>query len=169
MHTRDEVRSALDYNFKSLMDCLGQLTEEELTERTVDGEWTVKDVIAHVWDRSDEALHTAKAWRRPRPRQEGIHNDDASNEAHVNARRILPLISVVDGATGAHRRLIHFVDQADDATLEVVGQAPSGSEMSLLEMLYEIAEHYARHAQSLAAFQLNCLGGDETQPRDSVC
>ena len=32
MHTRDEVRSALDQNFKTLMDCLGQLTEEEARE-----------------------------------------------------------------------------------------------------------------------------------------
>ena len=169
MHTRDEVRTALDRNFKSLMDCLGQLTEEELTERPVTGDWTVKDVIAHVWDRSDEALQTAKVWRGPRRWQEGISYDDAWNEAHVNARRVLPLISVVDGATGTHRKLMHLVDEADDAILQQVGQAPWGSEMSLLEMLYEIAEHYAQHAQSLTVFQLNCLGGDENQPRDSVC
>ena len=35
MRTRDEVRAVLDANFKSLMDCLGQLTEEELTANVV--------------------------------------------------------------------------------------------------------------------------------------
>ncbi len=169
MHTRDEVRTALDRNFKSLMDCLGQLTEEELTERPVAGEWTVKDIIAHVWDRGDEALHTAKVWRGPRPWQAGVNYDDAWNDAHVNARRVLPLINVVDGVTGVHRRLIHFLDEADDDVLAQAGKVPWDGEMPLIDMLYEVAEHYALHAQSLAAFQTNCLGSDEDQPRDSIC
>jgi hypothetical protein len=170
MHTRDEVRTALDRNFKSLMDCLGQLTEEELTERPVAGDWTVKDIIAHVWDRGDEVLHMTKVWRGPRPWQAGVSYDDAWNEAHVNARRVLPLISVVDGVTGVHRRLVHFLDVADDDILAQVGKAPWDEvEMALIEMLYETAEHYARHAQSLTVFQLNCLGGDNDQPRDSIC
>ena len=56
MHTRDEVRTALDANFKALMDCLGQLTEDELTENVVHGKWTAKDIIAHVWDYESDIL-----------------------------------------------------------------------------------------------------------------
>ncbi len=167
MHTRDEVRTSLDQNFKSLMDCLGQLTEEELTEKPVAGGWTVKDIIGHVWDWGEEALRTAKAWQKPRPWQEGIVYDDAWNEQHASARQALPLITVVDGVTGAHRRLVHFVDLADDAVLAEVGRAHWGNEMPLIEMFYEMAEHYAAHAQNLAVFQLECLDSDN--PKDSPC
>ena len=49
MHTCDEAWTALDRSFKEFMDCLGQLTEEELTSAPVAGKWTVKDVVIHVW------------------------------------------------------------------------------------------------------------------------
>ncbi len=168
MHTRDEVRTALDANFKAMMDCLGQLTEDELTGTVAAGAWTAKDIIAHVWDWGDETIHTAKAWRSARPWQEGVAYDDAWNEAHVSARRILPLISVVDGITGSHRRLMHFLDMADDATLAELGRAPWGAEMPLIEMFDEIATHYAQHAQDLASYRQRCLGAEQER-QDSGC
>jgi hypothetical protein len=167
MRTRDEVRTALDRNFRSLMDCLGYLTEEELTEKPVAGSWTVKDVIAHVWDWGDEAVRTAEAWRRPRPWQDGVTYDDAWNEMHVANRRVLPLMNVIEGATGVHRHLIRLADTVDDRTFNQTGRAWWGAEMTLGDLLYEMAEHYAEHAQCLTVFQLECLGADATN--DSPC
>ena len=71
MHTRDEAWRSLEDGFKVFMDCLGQLTEDELTSTCVVGKWTVKDVVAHVWSWDDLAGHTAKAWLGPRPWQNG--------------------------------------------------------------------------------------------------
>ena len=48
MRTRDEAWVALDTTFKSLMECIEELTEEELTQVPVTDVWTVKDVIAHL-------------------------------------------------------------------------------------------------------------------------
>jgi uncharacterized protein (TIGR03083 family) len=160
MRTREEVQTSLDENFKKLMDCLGQLTEDELTSAPVVGEWTVKDVIAHVWARSDEAVQAAKAWQKPRTGQEGATHDDSWNEQQVAARRALPLITVVDGITGTHRRLMHILDVSDDETLAQVGRAPWGDEMTLLELIDTMSEHYAEHAGALAAYQGHCLGAD---------
>ncbi len=160
MHTRDEVRSALDHNFKALMDGLGQLTEEELTTNVVAGTWTARDIIGHVWDWGDEALRSAKAWRGSLGREAHVGDEDAWNEAHVVARRGMALITVVDGVTGSHRRLIHFVDMAEDDRLAEVGRAPWGAEMPLIAMFYEMAQHYAEHAEALACYQKHCLDGD---------
>jgi hypothetical protein len=160
MRTRDEVQAALDGNFKQLMDCLGQLTEEELTEAPSVGHWTVKDVIAHVWSWGDEAVQTIKHWQKPRPWQAGVAYDDAWNEAQVAARRALPLITVVDGVTGMHRRLVHQLDLADDQTLAQVGRAPWGADMTMLDFVYEMACHYAEHARGLLEYQGHCLEAD---------
>ncbi len=160
MRTRDEVQSALDRNFKELMDCLGQLTEEELTGAPTVGTWTVKDVIAQVWSCGDEALQTIKAWQKPRPGQQGVVYDDAWNEAQVNARRALPLINVVDGITGTHRRLMHQLDLAEDASLAQVGRAFWGEEMTLLEFIDSVASHYAEHAKTLDEYRGHCLESD---------
>ena len=60
MRTCDEAWAALDGGFKEFMDCLGQLTEEELTAAPATGKWTVKDVVAHVWSWLEEANQTVK-------------------------------------------------------------------------------------------------------------
>jgi hypothetical protein len=160
MRTREETWKLLDYEFKTFMDCLGQLTEEELTTAPAVGEWTVKDVVAHVWIWADEAVHTAKAWTGPRPWQVGVAYDDAWNHATVADRQALPLITVVDGITGAHRRLIHFVDLSDADALARVARAPWGDEMTLGDFLCEMAAHYTEHAEQLKQYQKHCLECD---------
>lgn len=159
MHTREEAWTALDHNFKALMDCLGQLTEEELTSTPVTGIWTVKDVLTHVWIWVEEAVETVKAWQNSRPWQEGVTYDDTWNEEQVAKRSALPLISVVDGLTGAHRRLMHQLDIATDEALAAIGSAPWGEKMPLVDFFYSMAEHYAAHTGDLKAYQERCLAG----------
>jgi hypothetical protein len=159
MHTRDEAWAALDHGFKAFMDCLGRLTEEELTSAQAVGKWTVKDTVAHVWSWDDEAVHTAKAWQDRRPWQDGITYDDAWNERQAADRSALPLITVVDGLTGAHRRLMHLLDLAEEESLAAVARAPWGDEMPLVDFFYGMAEHYLEHVPDLKAYQTNCLEG----------
>ena len=91
--------------------------------------------------------------------QNGVVYDDAWNEAQVASRASLPLITVVDGVTGAHRRLMHQLDLADETALAVVAKAPWGEEMPLGEFFYSMAQHYAAHVADLRAYQEHCLEG----------
>jgi hypothetical protein len=142
------------------MDCLGKLTEEELTSTPVEGVWTVKDVVAHVWSWDDEAIRTARDWMGPRRWQEDEYDEDAWNEAQVASRAAMLLIPVVDGLTGAHRRLVNLLDTASDEALTQVAKAPWGAEMPLVDFFYEMAEHYVAHTASLKAYQEQCLNCD---------
>lgn len=159
MHNRDDAWIALDRGFKTFMDSLGHLTEVELTAMQAVGKWSVKDVVAHVWVWVDEAVQTAKAWDGKRPWQEGVTYDDAWNEKQVEARSTLPLISVVDGLTGAHRRFAHMLDRAEDEALEHVGKATWGEAMRLVDYFYSMASHYQEHATDLKNYQERCLEG----------
>jgi len=160
MRTREEVRSTLDLNFKRLMDCLGQLTEEELTSAAAAGKWTAKDVIAHVWTWNDETLAAARAWTRPRTHREEMDAEDAWNEAQVTAKQGRPLITVVDATTGSHRRPMHIRDTASDEALQQVGRAPWNAEVTLLQCIDEMAAHYLEHADALLTYQRRCLDPD---------
>ena len=160
MRTCDEAWAALDSGFKEFMDCLGQLTEEELISAAATGKWTVKDVVAHVWSWLEEANQTIRGWQGPRAWQAGVAYDDAWNEAQVASRANLPLITVVDGVTGAHRRMMHQLDIADEAALEYVARAPWGTEMPLVDFFYDTAEHYTDHIPDLRAYQEQCLECD---------
>lgn len=157
--TQDEVFIALDRSFKVFMDCLGQLTEDELTTPQVLGHWTVRDVVAHIWSWADEAIQTAKAWQDRRPWQEGVTYDDAWNERHVIDRSALPLISVVDGLTTSHRKMMHLLDKLDGESLQAMGKAPWGEEMTLADFFYSMSEHNLEHAKALRTYQEHCLEG----------
>jgi len=159
MHTRDEAWTALDHGFKAFMDCLGQLTEEELTSTQVVGKWTVKDTVAHVWSWDSEAVRTVKAWQGKRPWQEGVTYDDAWNEQQVIDRSAMPLITVVDSLTSVHRRLMYLLELAEDESLAAVARTPRGAEMPLVDFFYETAGHYLEHVPDLKAYQQNCLEG----------
>ncbi|MCU0507041.1 MAG: DinB family protein [Anaerolineae bacterium] len=160
MRSRDDAWIALDRSFKTFMDSLGHLTEEELTASDVVGRWSVKDVVAHVWSWVDEAVQTAKAWQGKRPWQEGVGYDDGWNEKQVQSRAALPLINVVDGLTGAHRRFMHLLDMTEDAELAKVGKAPWDEEMTLVDFFYSMAGHYQEHAVDLKNYQERCLECD---------
>jgi hypothetical protein len=160
MRSRDDAWIALDRSFKTFMDSLGHLTEEELTASDVVGKWSVKDVVAHVWSWVDESAQTAKAWQGKRPWQEGVSYDDSWSEKQVQARAALPLITVVDGLTGAHRRLMHLLDMAEDAELAIVAKAPWDEEMPLVDFFYSMAGHYQEHAVDLKNYQERCLECD---------
>lgn len=161
MPSRDDAWIALDRSFKAFMDSLGHLTEEELTASDVVGKWSVKDVVAHIWSWADEAVQTAKAWQGKRPWQEGVSYDDDWNEKQVQSRSSLPLINVVDGLTGAHRRLMHLLDMAEDDALAQVSKAPwEAEEMTLVDFFYSMAGHYQEHAVDLKNYQERCLECD---------
>jgi hypothetical protein len=159
MHTRDDAWIALDRGFKIFMDSLGRLTEEELTATEVVGKWSAKDVVAHVWVWIDEAAQTATAWGGKRPWQEGVTYDDAWNEKQVEARAALPLITVVDGLAGAHRRFVRLLDRTEDDELKHTGKAQWGEVMSLVDYFYSMAGHYQEHATDLKNYQGRCLEG----------
>ena len=74
-------------------------------------------------------------------------------------RESLPLITVVDGITSTHRRLMHKLELADDETLAKVGAAPWGQKMPLVDFFYGMAEHYTEHVRDLRTYQEHCLEG----------
>jgi hypothetical protein len=160
MRTRDEAWTALNQGFKAFLDCLGKLTEEELTSTQVEGVWTVKDVVAHVWSWDDEAIRTARDWMGPRKWQQDVYDEDAWNSTQVSSRAAMQLIPVVDGLTGAHRRLVHLLDSTSDEDLVQVAKAPWGDEMPLVDFFYEMAAHYVEHTANLKKYQEQCLNCD---------
>jgi hypothetical protein len=160
MRTRDETRVALNANFKQLMGCVNQLTEVEMTSCPVAGIWTVKDVLGHIWTWLDEALRDIKAWQGPRPWQEGVVYDDHWNEAQAAAKSGVPLLTVTDGLTASHRRLVSLLETEDDAFFARVGRAPWGAELTLLDYVHGMAEHYAEHSQDLSGYKAHCLESD---------
>ena len=88
------------------------LSDSQLTEPGVAGEWSVKDIIAHVSWWEEEALRhlpSIIAGERP-PRYSTIYGGiDAFNAMMAEQKRDLSLSDVLRQQDDTHRRLVEFI------------------------------------------------------------
>lgn len=92
------------------------LTDEQLVQRGALGEWSVKDVLAHVTSWDEEALKhlpTVARGERP-PRYAAQGGIDAFNARSAERTRDLPLATVLAGMDETHARLVAYVRGATE-------------------------------------------------------
>ena len=114
MNTR-QVLDRLETAWTDFQNAYAGLTTHQLVRPGVTGDWSVRDIIAHVtwWD--EEALKhlpLVKAGARP-PRYSTTYGGiDAFNALMTERRRSLSLAEVLHQHHGVHARLIDYVAQA---------------------------------------------------------
>jgi hypothetical protein len=147
-------RAALD-------NLVASLDEKSITVPGVEGEWSIKDILAHLaaWEARltvwlEAALRGERA-ARPEP---GLTWDamDALNEQTYRANRDLPLTAVLRQAREIHVRLLQTVQaclgQLSPADFE---RAPDG-DGDEAPLKFQIAantyEHYEEHVANIQAW-----------------
>lgn len=109
---RQQLLQRLDTAWATFKESYAGLSEAELTEPGVTGDWSVKDILAHVSIWEEEALahlpHIMAGGKPPRysVTYGGI---DAFNARMVAQRGALPLADVLQQLDDTHQRLIGFV------------------------------------------------------------
>jgi hypothetical protein len=109
---RRELLKRLDRAWSEFKQSYAGLTDSQLIEPGVTGEWSVKDILAHVTTWEEEALKQLpvilKGGKPPRYlTYGGIH---AFNAQMTVQKRGFPLSNVVTQLDETHRRLINFVE-----------------------------------------------------------
>jgi hypothetical protein len=87
------------------------LSDEQMTTPGVMGEWSIKDILAHITDWEEEALHhlpTVMAGQRP-PRYAATGGIDAFNARKSEENRQRSLAEVLQRHDDVHQQLIDFV------------------------------------------------------------
>jgi hypothetical protein len=116
---RQRLLKRLDQAWAVLRESYAGLSDSGLTEPGVTGDWSVKDILAHVTTWEEEALkHLPLIIEGGRPpwyvRYGGI---DAFNAEMTEQKRDLLLPEVLRQLDDTHRRLIDFVQRAPEAQL----------------------------------------------------
>ncbi len=110
--TREQLLARIDAAWAAFQNSYSGLADERLVEPGVAGDWTVKDVIAHVTWWEEEALthlpHIVEGGRPPRysVTYGGI---DAFNALMSERKQALSLAEVLRQAAETHERLIAYV------------------------------------------------------------
>ena len=117
---RQQLLQKLDKAWLALADSFAGLSEAQMTESGVSGEWSVKDILGHVTAWEQEALthlpHIA-AGQRP-PRYADVYGGiDAFNALRAGENRALSLDEVLTRFEDVHGQLVAMIAAAPDELL----------------------------------------------------
>jgi len=124
------------------------LDEVEISEPGVVGEWSVRDLMAHVSIWEEEALKFLPiiiGGRKP-PRYAAQGGIDAFNARMIEERRGLSLDEVRRLMAETHRRLIAFIERVPEE--QFVRETPFRHRLRL-----DTYSHYPLHAEAIRAWR----------------
>ena len=118
---RQQLLNRLDTAWMAFQASYAGLSSSRLTEPGVAGDWSVKDIIAHVTWWEEEALRHLPgilAGDRP-PRYSVTYGGiDAFNAMMSERKRDVPLSDVLTQQNDTHQRLIDFIQSVPEDQLK---------------------------------------------------
>lgn len=148
---RSQLLKRIDKAWQALMASYAGLTDEELLEPGVTGEWSIKDTIAHVTWWEEEALtHLPTILDGGRPPRYSVTYGgiDAFNALMAERKRELSLSEVLQERDETHRRLIAY--------LQTVPEDQIAQETRFRRRLrFDTYGHYQLHAEAIRQWRDN--------------
>ena len=114
---RQQLLNRLDTAWTAFQASYAGLSISRLTEPGVAGDWSVKDIIAHVTWWEEEALrHLPLIIAEGRPPRYSVAYGgiDAFNAMMAERKRDVPLSDVLTQQHDTHRRLIDFIQSVSE-------------------------------------------------------
>jgi hypothetical protein len=155
---RAGLRKLMVEQHDNLMNSMAGLTEETMLAVQVCGDWTIRDVFAHVLSWNEYCWLLLRHWPQPDPetiRQwQWLEGDSRAtfNRRQLAARANLTMIEIADGLTTEYRRMLRVFDRASDADLRSEGLTWGGLGV-MSNYFYEIFIHEAEHAAQIWAYR----------------
>lgn len=114
---REQLRQRINTAWDALRESYAGLSDDEMVKPGVSGDWSVKDILAHVAIWEEEAiahLPTIVAGGRP-PRYAASGGIDAFNARTMADKRLLPLPAVLHQFEETHQRLLAYLETVPEA------------------------------------------------------
>lgn len=151
--TRLETAARFRADVDRLLRCVSTLSPEE-QESALYGNWTVKDLLAHVaaWDRElVRGLDQLLAGRRP---AFPGYNEAAFNAQAIEASRLLSFDDVLAELRSAHEALVSRIEALTDeewrrSSPHRWGRWTPMTVASLFDYSYKGETHYGGHAREI--------------------
>jgi hypothetical protein len=141
---KNQVFQKLEQAWTALTESYSGLSEAQLTEPGVLGEWSVKDILAHVTTWEEEALKYLPlilAGGKP-PRYVQFGGIDGFNAQMAEQKRSLGLSEVLRQLEETHRRLLDYLLSVSEE--HFTGETPFRHRLRL-----DTYSHYPLHARAI--------------------
>jgi hypothetical protein len=157
--TKDEILDALEDERENLLDAIEGLSDEVMLEAGVVGDWSIKDILAHLsaWEAElVKLLWQASHGERP----SGIYASgvpvDEVNTVWSQAARSRPLDRVIDDFISVRKQTIRRVEPFSDADLSDPQRYPWLKGNPLWEWIgSDSFKHESEHAAQIREWRAN--------------
>jgi hypothetical protein len=117
---KQQLLGKIDAAWLAFQESYAGLSDEQLAQPGVTGDWSVKDILAHVTTWEEEALkhlpHILEG-KRP-PRYSVLYGGiDAFNALKVEENRRRSLAEVLTRLNGVHRELVAYIQSAPEVEI----------------------------------------------------
>lgn len=159
---RDGLRKLMVEQHENFMDGMAGLTEETMVAVQVCGEWSIRDVYAHVLSWNEYCSLLLRGWPEADAEKIGEwqwrKGDTFAtfNARLLEARRALTMIEICDGLTTEYRRILRVFDRASDDDLVSEGLTWGGPGV-MSNFFYDIFLHEAEHAAQIWAYRAGVM------------
>lgn len=142
---REQLLERLDRSWRALIDSYAGLPATDLLKPGVAGEWSVRDIVAHVtWWEQEALLHLPLILSGGRPpRYSVVYGGlDAFNALMRDRRKSLSLPEVLRERDETHHKLVDFLRDVPDQHL-------AGETRFVRRLRLDTYGHYRLHAATI--------------------
>ena len=145
---KQQTLSKIEREWNAFLSIIEGLSDEALSEPNTLGEWSVRDLLAHIatWDEEAvKALPVILDGKSP-PKYTRYGGINAFNEQEQERKRPLSLSQVKQEMRDAHQQLVKFLESVPD---DVFLTNPRFQR----RLRYDTHRHYPQHAADVAAYR----------------
>jgi len=142
---RQQLKTRLEKAWCEFQESYAGLSDSQIKKSGVTGDWSIRDILAHVTTWEQEALkHLPTILKGDKPPQYsvthgGIHG---FNRIMTEQKRSLTLTEVRRDLEDTHRRLIRYIDDVPEAQFHT--ETPFRHRLRL-----DTYSHYPKHAEAI--------------------
>ena len=151
---RQQLLQQLDKAWTAFKESYAGLSDAQLTEPGVTGQWSVKDILGHVTTWEEEALHYLPLigqGDKPPAYSKQYGGIDAFNAQMTEQKRGLSLSDVLRQLDETHRRLIDYIERVPEEHF-------TQETRFRRRLRLDTYSHYPKHARAIREWRQRLAG-----------
>jgi hypothetical protein len=138
----------LNHTREELLEVVGQMQVEDWDKpvQSVEGGWTVKQLLLHVATSENGQIRTAQAIAAGQPTVPDDFDLDRYNARLIEKNKAKQPPEILFGMADSRQKLLAFLEEVPENALDKSGKHGRGDVITLEQLFLRIGEHEAGHA-----------------------
>lgn len=145
------IIAKLEDDYRRLRETVAGIPETRLPRSLAQGEWSVREILAHLANAERDHRRVAQAILTGTPLELPNFDLDRWNQAGVARRADQDVRAILDDLEAEHRETIAFAATLSPGDLEKQGYHPALGEITVGKLLRVVGLHQRMHRRDIAA------------------